>query len=35
MPKVPYHMDVYQLICRANQLAGFYMRGTLVINGLT
>ena len=28
------HIETSQLICSANQLAGFYMRATLAINGL-
>ena len=31
---VPYHIETSQLICSANQLTGFYMMGTLVVNGL-
>ena len=27
-------METSQLICRANQLTGFYVRGTLTIKGL-
>ena len=30
----PSHIETSQLICRANQLTGFYMRGTLVDKGL-
>ena len=29
------HIETSQLICRANQLTGFYMRATLAFNGLT
>ena len=29
-----YHIETRQLICRANQLPGFYMMGTLAANGL-
>ena len=29
------HIGTSQLICRANQLTGFYMMGTLVVKGLT
>ena len=28
------HIDISQLICRANQVTGFYMIGTLVVKGL-
>ena len=28
------HIETSQLICKANQLTGFYMRETLAINGL-
>ena len=28
------HIETNQLICRANQLTGFYMMGTLVVKGL-
>ena len=28
------YIETSQLICRANQLAGFYMRATLAFNGL-
>ena len=28
------HIEISQLICPANQLTGFYMRGTLVVKGL-
>ena len=31
----PSHIETSQLICRANQLTGLYMRGTLVIKGLS
>ena len=31
---VSHHMETSQLICIANQLTGFYMMGTLVVNGL-
>ena len=31
---VPYHIETSLLICSANQLTGFYMMGTLVVNGL-
>ena len=30
----PTHKETSQMICRANQLAGFYMREILVVNGL-
>ena len=30
----PSNIETSQLICRENQLAGFYMRGTLVVKGL-
>ena len=30
-----HHIETSQLICRTNQLAGFYMIGTLVIKGLS
>ena len=30
----PSHIETSQLICRANQLTGFYVRGTLTIKGL-
>ena len=30
----PSHIETSQLICSANQLAGFYMRATLALNGL-
>ena len=33
MPVFP-HIETSQLICKANQLAGFYMRATLAFNGL-
>ena len=29
-----HHIETSQLICYANQLTGFYMRATLVFNGL-
>ena len=29
------HIETSQLICKANQLTGFYMRVTLALNGLT
>ena len=29
-----HHIETSQLICRANQLTGFYMMGTLVVKGL-
>ena len=29
------HIETSQLICRANKLIGFYIMGTLVVNGLT
>ena len=29
-----HHIETNQLICRANQLTGFYMMGTLVVKGL-
>ena len=32
---VPHHIDTSQFICIANHLTGFYMMGTLVVNGLT
>ena len=28
------HIETSQLICKANQLTGFYMRVTLALNGL-
>ena len=28
------HIETSQLICRANQLADFYVRGTLIVKGL-
>ena len=28
------YIETSQLICRANQLTGFYMMGTLVVKGL-
>ena len=28
-----HHIETSQLICRANQLTGFYMMGTLVVKG--
>ena len=28
------HIETNQLVCSANQLTGFYMRGTLVVKGL-
>ena len=31
---VPHHIETSQLICSANQLTGFYMMRTLVVNGL-
>ena len=31
---VPHHIETSHLICSANQLTGFYMLGTLVVNGL-
>ena len=34
MPCCP-HIEISQLVCCANQLTGFYMRATLVFNGLT
>ena len=30
----PSHIETSQLICRANQLTGFYVRGTLIVKGL-
>ena len=30
-----HHIETSQLICRANQLTGFHMMGTLVAKGLT
>ena len=30
----PFHIETSQLIWSANQLPGFYMRGTLVVKGL-
>ena len=33
MPVLP-ALESSQLICKANQLAGFYMRATLAFNGL-
>ena len=35
MTNVPHHKETSQLICIANQLTGFYMRGWLVVKGLT
>ena len=32
---VPCHIETNQLICRTNQLTGFYRMGTLDVNGLT
>ena len=32
---VPHHIETSQLICNANQLTGFYMMRTLVVNGLS
>ena len=32
MPVFP-HIETSQLICTANQLTGFYLRATLVLNG--
>ena len=29
-----HHIETSQLICKANQLTGFYMMGTLVVKGL-
>ena len=29
-----HHIETSQLICRADQLTGFYMMGTLVVKGL-
>ena len=34
MPVFP-HIETSQLICTAIQLTGFYMRATLLLNGLT
>ena len=31
----PYHIETSPLICKANQLTGFYMIGTSVIKKLT
>ena len=31
---VPHHIETSQLICRANQLADFYLMGELVVKGL-
>ena len=31
---VALHIETSQLICRANQLTGFYMRATSALNGL-
>ena len=31
----PHHIETSQLICRANQLTGFYMMGTLVVKGFS
>ena len=28
------HIETSQLVCTANQLAGFYMKSTLALNGL-
>ena len=30
----PSHIETSQLICRTNQLSGFYVRGTLTVKGL-
>ena len=30
----PSHIETSQLICRANQLTDFYVRGTLIVKGL-
>ena len=32
---VPHHIETSQLICTADQLTGFYMMGTFIVNGLT
>ena len=32
---VPHHIEASHLTCSANQLTGFYMMGTLFVNGLT
>ena len=29
-----HHIETSQLICRANQLTGFYIMGTLVVKGI-
>ena len=31
---VPHHIETSQLICNANHLTGFYILGTLIVNGL-
>ena len=31
---VPHHIGISQLICSPNQFTGFYMMGTLFVNGL-
>ena len=31
----PTHIETSQLICRANQLTSFYVRGTLTVKGLS
>ena len=30
----PHHIETSQLICNANQLTGFYIVGTLIVNAL-
>ena len=32
---VPHDIETSQLICITNHVTGFYIRGTLVVNGLT
>ena len=32
--RCPSHIETSQLICSANQLTGFYVRGTLLVKGL-
>ena len=34
MTKCSHHIETSQLICRANQLTGFFMMGTLVVKRL-
>ena len=35
MINVPHCIETSQLICNANQLTGFYMMGSIVVNGLS